>query len=158
MPITYDPSFRNTRIARDVTVMSCTPAPLSGTSGTAVDVTGVFESAEISLKREFADTTGAADIASTSRAVRWGKGSVKLTGFSRSTASKLAAIFAVGSHVIFLLTESATGDQWQLMCTCEDFSKSIGKEATKDTLSLSQEGVPYYAAGGGTLAAIPLEV
>jgi len=153
---TYDTTYRNTRVAQDVTVMSCVPAPVSGTAGTAVDVIGVFESAEINLKRLYVDTTGAADIAATSRATAWDKGSVKLTGFSRGTASKLANIFANSDHVIFQLAESSTGDAWQLMCTTEDYSKSVGKDATKDTLTLGQEGVPYYAPSGGTLAAMSL--
>lgn len=138
--------------------MLCTAAPLSGTSGTPVDVIGVFESLAFSLKREFASTKGAADPAYTSRATHWGEGSVTLTGFSRGTASKLAAIFAAGSHAIFQLTEIATGDSWQFMCTCKDFAKAIGESPTKDTITFGQEGVPFYAPAGGVVSAIPLEV
>jgi len=157
MATAYDPSLRDTRIARDVTVLTCVPAPSSGASGTPVDVLGLFESVDINLKREFADTTGAADLGTTSRAHRWGKGSVKLTGFSRGTYSRLAAIFMATSHTIFQFQESATGELYQLMCSCEDFNKAIGKDATKDTITLGVEGVPYYAPANGTLAPIPLE-
>ena len=153
----YPTTNRNTRIARDVTVMSCAPAPISGTAGTAVDFLGVFETMEFSLKREFVDVSGSADDSMSSRAVRWGKGSVKLSGYSRATASKFAAIFAANSHALFTFTEIATGDAWQFICTCEDFSKSVGKEATKDTLSLGQEGDPLFGPAGGTLAVMTLE-
>ena len=153
----YPTSNRNTRIARDVTVMSVAPAPVSGTAGTAIDFLGLFETVEFDFKREFVDTNGSAQIDMSSRATRWGKGSVKLSGFTRGTASAFAAIFAAGSHALFTFTESATGDAWQCLCTCESFSKSIGKEATKDTLTLGQEGTPLYGPSGSTLTAMVLE-
>lgn len=155
--ITFDSSNRSTILGRDVTVMQLSSAPNGGVSGTPVDVIGLFETMEISLKREFADTTGSADKAMTSRALRFGNGSVKLTGFNRGTKSKLAAIFASASHAIFSFTESATGDQYQLMTRCEDFSKSVGKDTTKDSITLTQEGVPYLGQAGATPTEIPLE-
>jgi len=158
MATAYDPSVRDTRIARDVTVLTCVAAPNNGASGAAVDLLGLFESVDINLKREFVDTTGAADQGTTSRAHRWGKGSVKLTGFSRGTYSRMAAIFVATSHTILQFQESATGELYQLMCTCEDLNKAVGKDATKDTITLGVEGVPYYAASNGSLYPIPLEV
>lgn len=155
--MTYDTSKRNTRIARDVTVLSCAPAPNSGQAGTPIDYIGDFETVEFSPKREFGDTTGSAQGDMSSRAVRFGKGTVKMTGYSRGASSKLAQIFAASSHALFQFQESATGDAWQFLCTCEDFSKSIGKEATKDSLSLGQEGTPLYGPAGGALAPMVLE-
>ena len=158
MATAYDASLRDTRIARDVTVLQCVPAPNNGQSGTPIDLIGVFESVDINLKREFTSTEGAADLGMTSRAHRWGKGSVKFSGFTRGTFSRLAAIFAGGSHVILQFQESATGDLYQLMCTTEDFNKSIGSGANKDSLTLGQEQIPFYGPAGTTLLPMPLEV
>lgn len=154
----YDISNRTTTVARDVAVLSCTPAPVGGTAGTPVSFIGIFESFELSLKREFVDTTGAADIATTSRALRWGKGSVKLTGFTRGVANKMAAIFGSCSHHIFQFQEAATGDAYQLLCTAEDFSKSLGKADTnKDTLTFGVESIPFFGAAGAAVSAMTLE-
>lgn len=157
MSTTYDTSNRNSRIARDVTVMACIAAPNSGNAGTAIDIIGTFKTAEISLKRAKVDTTGPADGSKTSRALMWDNGSVKLTGFSRGAGSKLAVVFAAGYFVIFQLSEAATGDAWQLMCTNDDFSKSIGAEATMDSITLGVEGTPYFGAAGSPIVPMVLE-
>jgi|SRR6185312_16486806 len=146
------------RIMRDVSVMSVANAPAGGGAlGTPASYLGVIETFELELKREYADTTASADLGMSGRAVRWGLGSVKLTGFSAATSSLFFAQFAAGGHAQLLFTEVASGDAYQLMCRTETASKSAGKEATKDTLSLVVEGQPFYATGGGSVAAIPLE-
>jgi hypothetical protein len=146
------------RIMRDVTVMSVANAPAGGGAlGTPASYLGVIETVEIELKREYADTTASADLGQSGRAVRWGLGSVKLTGYSAATSSLFVAQFAAGGHAQFLFTEIASGDAYQLMCRTETVSKSLGKEATKDTLSLVVEGQPFYTTAAGTLAALPLE-
>lgn len=154
---TYDTSNRNTRIARDVTVMACIAAPNNGNAGTPVDIIGVFKTVKINLKRAKVDTTGPADGAKTSRPLMWDNGSVTLEGFSRGTSSKLANVFANGYYVIFQLTEAATGDAWQLMCTNDDFSKQIGDGATMDSITLGQEGTPFFGAAGSAIVPMTLE-
>lgn len=158
MATPYDTSLRDTRIARDVPVFQCIPAPNGGGSGTPIDLLGVFESIDISIKREFTDTTGAADAGMTSRAHRWGKGSVKITGFSRGTYSRLVSIFVLTSHTMLQFQTSPTGELYQLTCSCEDINLAIGKEANKDSLTLGVEGVPWYAPSNGQLAPMQLEV
>lgn len=156
MPLTITNQDR--RLMKDVTVMTLANLPPGGGSaGTPVAYLGVIETVEIELKREYADTTASADGGTSGRAVRWGLGSVKMTGFSAATASLFASLFVQGGHAMLNFTEVASGDLYQLVCRCESFTKSLGKEATKDTLSLMQEGIPYFAAAAGTAAAIPLE-
>ena|SRR6185312_7775150 len=146
------------RIMRDVTVMTLANLPpAGGAAGTPVAYLGVIETFELQLKREYTDTTASADLGTSGRAIRWGLGSVKLTGFSAATGSLFASLFVQGGHAILNFTEVASGDVYQLVCRCEDFQKALGKEANKDTLTFPQEGIPYYAAAGGTPAAIPLE-
>lgn len=145
-------------IMRDVTVYTVANLPAAGTAaGTAVAYLAVIETIEISLKREYADTTGSADFGKSSRAVRWGEGSVRMAGFSQVAGSKFASLFAQGGHALLNFQEAATGDVYQLVCRCEELSKSLGKEATKDSLTLQQEGVPFYAPAAGILAAMVLE-
>lgn len=145
-------------IMRDVTVLSCANAPTGGGAlGTALDFIAIIETVEINIKRAFGDTTSSTDRGSTRRATRWDFGSVKLTGFSSIAQSKFANLFSQGGHAQLLFTEASSGDKYQLMCSCEDFTKSLGKDATKDSLTLTVEGEPYYATGAGTLTAMALE-
>lgn len=129
---------------KDVTVLSLANLPTGGgAAGTAIDYLGIIQEVEISLKREFEESEGNADGFKTKRALRWDFGTVRLSGFSAATASKFALGFAQGSHMILSFTERATGDVYSLVCTCEEFSKSLGKGLNKDTLSLGVEGQPY---------------
>lgn len=145
-------------ILKDCTIMTLSNLPAAGgAAGTPIAYLGDVESVEFDVKREYVSTTASADPAESSRAVRWGKGSVKLTGFSAAVGSKFAAMFAQGGHALLQFTETATGESWAFNCTCESYSKSLGKEANKDSLTLGIEGVPFYAAGGGTPVALTLE-
>lgn len=139
------------RIMQDVTVLAVDPD-----SGGVISVLGQIESVDITLKREFVDVTASADQGKSSRSVRWGDGSVKLTGFSAGTSSLFAQAFAAGSHGTFVFTEAASGDSYQLNVRMEDYSKSLGKDATKDTLTLTQEGVPQIGFSGGGVAPMTL--
>jgi hypothetical protein len=131
-------------ILRDCTVLQLANLPTSGGgAGTPVNYLGVVETADLSIKREFADTTGSADTGTSSRAVRFGKGTAKITGFSAGTYSLFATLFAQGSHAILSFTEKASGDAYQVVCSCEDFDATMGKDANKHTISLGIEGVPY---------------
>lgn len=142
---------------RDVTVLAIVPIAGS-TAGTSVAVLGIAETVDFDLNRTYSDSTASADEGESSRAIRWGKGSVKITGFSSLGGSKLASIFAAGSHTNFMFTEATSADSYQLLCTNKQFSKSLGKsESTKDTLTLEQEGVPMFGAAGASVAEIPLD-
>lgn len=143
-------------ILKDVTVLGLVPTTDANVAGTAVDYIGVIETVEIEMKREGTDVTGSHDDGMSSRAVRWGNGSVRLTGFSSITGSKFAKLFTQGSHCALQFTEASTGDSYQLLCFNETFSKSMGKDANKDTLSLKTEGVPWVGLAGATIAAVPL--
>lgn len=145
-------------IMRDATVCSLAnlPSP-TGAAGTAIDFLGTVETVEITLKRKFVDVTGAADLGQSSRATMWDNGSVKMSGFSNATQSKFANLFSQGAFCILSFTETATGDVYQLQCRCDDFSKSLGKEANKDSLTLTVEGEPYYGAAGVTPTAMVLD-
>lgn len=141
---------------RDVTVLAVIPIAGS-TAGASVAVLGIAQTVDFELNRTFSDSTAAADIGESSRAIRWGKGSVKITGFSSLGGSKLASIFAAGSHTNFMFTEATSGDSYQLLCTNKQFSKSLGKDNTTDTLTLEQEGVPMFGAAGESVAEISLD-
>ena len=144
---------QNTVLGVDAALLSIQNIPAGGGSApSAVSFLGSFETAELSLKRDFTDTTGAADGASSSRAVRWGKGSVRVSGFMRGAASSYAAIFASGSHAMLQFQDVATGDSYQVIVTLEGFSKSIGKEATKDSIELGVESAPFLNGAVMTLA------
>jgi hypothetical protein len=142
-------------LLRDCTVLSLTG---TGSGGAAVAFLGQTASVKISLRREFADVTAAADEFSSRRATRWGDGSVEISGFSQLAGSKFAALFSQGSTAVLQFTESSTGDVWQLICCASELDKVMGNEATKDRLKLIQVGTPQYAAAGGTPANISLEV
>ena len=145
-------------IFRDCTVIQCAPVSAGGNIGSAVSVLGTVESADIMLKREFIVTTSNFDNGESSRAVRFGKGSVKLTGMSDSLDSSFALIFASSSHQLLQFTESVSGKSFQLICTCEDYNLNLGeKSPNKETLTLGQEGVPLMALGGGSLTAMSID-
>ena len=145
------------KILRDCTVMQLQYQPVSGVAPAAIAVLGQIETVEIRLKREYADVTAAADLGTSGRAVRWGLGSVSLSGFSASTSSLFSSIFAQGGHAIFLFTEGTGGDSYSLVCRMEEYGKSGGKEANKETLTLQVEGVPYLGPAGTAIAPMVLE-
>ena len=145
------------KVLKDCTVMSLQNQPLVGVAPVALAVLGQIETLEFSIKREFADVTASADTGMSRRAVRFGLGNAKLSGFSAGTSSMFAVLFAEGGHATLLFTESVTGDSWSFLCTCEEYSKSLGKEANKDSLTLQIEGVPYYGPSAGALAPLVLE-
>jgi hypothetical protein len=142
-----------------VVLLDCTILSLTGTTsgtGSTVAFLGQAASVRISLKREFADVTAAADGFSSRRATRWGDGAVEIAGFSQLAGSKFAALFAQGSYAILQFGESSTGDVWQLACCSSEYEKDLGLDATKDRIRLIQVGPPLYATAGGTPVAIPL--
>jgi hypothetical protein len=141
-------------ILRDCTVLSLTG---TGSGGTAIAFLGQAATVRITIRREFADVTAAADGYSSRRPTRWGDGSVEIAGFSQLAGSKFAALFAQGSSAVLQFSEATSGDTWQLICCISELDKELGLEATKDRLKLIQVGTPQYAAAGGTPANIPLE-
>lgn len=155
---TPNPSInQDRRMMRDVTIFSLTIENEQGTP-TPIDCIGIVHTVEIRLVREFVDVTAAGDIATTSRAIRWGRGSVRLSGFSTGTSSKFAGLYATGSHALLQFVESSGGDSYALLCGLQELAKSLGDSITRDSLTLSVEGVPYYQPGGATvLAAMVLE-
>ncbi|BDI33407.1 hypothetical protein CCAX7_54580 [Capsulimonas corticalis] len=142
---------------RDVTVMSCTGFS-GGTAGTTIAFIALAETCTIKPpKRMYGDTTSSADTVESSRPLRWGTGSVTLVGFSDYDANQFTAIFVQGAYATFQFTSSTTGESWQLLCRCEDLDIALGKDQTKNTLTLTVEGAPFYAASGSTLAIVSLD-
>jgi hypothetical protein len=145
-------------IFKDCTVLQCAPVSISGSVGSPVSVLATAEDVEIMLKRVFVETTATFDDGESSRATRWGTGSVKISNIADTTKATLAGVFAASSHTLLQFTEAGTGESYQLYCKCEDLAKSMGKGANKDTITLGVEGVPLYAPPGGTLAIMNLDV
>ena len=142
-------------LLRDCTILSLTG---TGNSGSTIAFLGQASSVKISLRREYADVTAAADEFSSRRVIRWGDGTVEIAGFSQLTGSKFSALFAQGSTAVLQFVEAASGDVWQLICCTAELDKEIGMDATKDHLKLIQIGTPMWAAAGGTPANISLDV
>lgn len=144
---------------KDVSVFSVSNFPYDGSIlGTATNFLGNVETAEITVKREKVDITGATDLGHSSRIARWSEGSLSITGYSNITGSIYAAIYAQGGHAILQLTEAAsTGDIWELVVTCEEYKKSMGKDATKETITFPIEGIPYYGPAAASPTAMTLE-
>jgi hypothetical protein len=141
-------------ILRDCTVLSLTG---TGSDGAAIAFIGQAATVKISIRREFADVTAAADGFSSRRPTRWGDGVVEILGFSQLTGSKFAALFAQGSAAVLQFSEATVGDTWQLICCASELDKDMGLEATKDRLKLIQVGTPQYGTGGAAPSDIPLE-
>ena len=143
-------------VMRDVQVFTL-QLEISGPLPVAVDFLGVVQSASFRLVRHFADVTAAADIGVTSRAVRWGRGTLHLSGFSDGTSSRFASLFSGGSHALLQITEATGADSYAFLCALQEYEKALGELANRDSLTLAIEGVPYYQPGGGALLPMLLD-
>lgn len=137
----------DTKFLRDVTVCSVAGLPVgTGAAPAVIDVLADVESVEIDLpERVFKPTSGPMDLGHSSRAVQFGEGSIRITCFSRATASRLATIFAQSSKGTYSFAEgpAGSGDSYQLIVTNKKLTITLGADANKHVLSTGVEGVPY---------------
>jgi hypothetical protein len=149
----------STIVGTDATVLSIANiAAGAGTVGTPESFLACFETAEMTLKRDFVDTTSANDAYNSQRPIRFGKGSLTLSNFVRGT-SNAAASFAAGAFFQISFTEAVDGDAITVIGALTEYKKSVGKEATKDSVTFDIVGEPLWGAGDpGTSAGTPASI